>query len=158
MSTTLEINGRELYPIKEAAALVSYSRDYITRLAREQKVVATHLGRKWYVDIDSLKSYAESASLEQELRKQRLSEERKLEQKTKVAVRQKNEIRARQEKNLHFKAITATVCILCTGLLSGWLTFQLGTNSKPVIDQQVANTLKVSETEPEGDLFGQVEY
>lgn len=79
MSDSIDINGKKLLPIKEAASTVDYSRDYITRLARERKIVATQIGRRWYVDVNSLKSYQEVSQLEQEIKKQQLSDERKRE-------------------------------------------------------------------------------
>ena len=54
MSVTFEIDGKKLQSIKSAAKLTSYSRDYITRLAREQKIVASFIERKWFIDIESL--------------------------------------------------------------------------------------------------------
>ena len=68
-----------LLPIREAARLTSYSRDYLTRLAREGKIAAAYLDRQWYVNLDSLRSYAEQAAIEQELRKQQLRRERQRE-------------------------------------------------------------------------------
>lgn len=77
--TGVEIDGKQLETIKTAADATGYSRDYITRLAREGKVIASQIGRQWYVDLDSLKEYEEATALEQKARQQQLSEERKQE-------------------------------------------------------------------------------
>ncbi|HEY0964465.1 MAG TPA: hypothetical protein VGE31_01575 [Candidatus Paceibacterota bacterium] len=79
MSATLEIDGKILHSIRAAAEATSYSRDYVTRLAREEKIIASQIGRQWYVDLDSLKTYEQSAELEQKNRHQQLSEIRKQE-------------------------------------------------------------------------------
>ena len=43
MSTSFEINNIALVPIKDAAKSVAYSRDYVARLAREKKIVASQI-------------------------------------------------------------------------------------------------------------------
>lgn len=77
MTALIEINEKKFYSIEMAVARVGYSRDYITRLARAEKIIATQIGRKWYIDVDSLKNYQQVMSFEQELKKRRLSEDRK---------------------------------------------------------------------------------
>ncbi|MEK7639407.1 MAG: hypothetical protein AAB388_04575 [Patescibacteria group bacterium] len=119
MSIALEINGKKLVPIKNAAPVVSYSRDYITRLARDGKVVATHIGRQWYVDIDSLKHYAAVAEDELSIRKQQLSEERKQERKIKKSVEALQATRAKKVKAFHANAVVVTAMVLGVGLVSG---------------------------------------
>ncbi|KXJ99765.1 MAG: hypothetical protein UZ19_OD1000263 [Parcubacteria bacterium OLB19] len=57
MSTQIEINGAQLIPLKEAAKRIAYSRDYLAKLAREQKIVATQIGRQWFVDMYSLQTF-----------------------------------------------------------------------------------------------------
>ena len=68
MLAQVKINGDTFLPIKEAAKLVLYSRDYVARLAREQKIVAMQVERQWFVDTVSLKNFAETAELEQTVR------------------------------------------------------------------------------------------
>jgi len=79
MFTQIEINGSTLVPLKDAAKVVSYSRDYLAKLAREKKVVATQVGRQWFVDMDSLQKFVDDVTLEQEIRNQHLREERRQE-------------------------------------------------------------------------------
>lgn len=79
MSVAIEINGVDFVSVKDAAKLVSYSRDYLSKLAREGKVNATQVGRQWFVEIDSVKKFIENKDLEQEVYRRRLSEERKQE-------------------------------------------------------------------------------
>lgn len=120
MSNALQINGRTLHSIKDAVEVVSYSRDYITRLAREEKIVAALIGRQWFVDIDSLKSYTEVSAMEQELRKKLLSEERKKERQLREAADRQNTLHIKKEKASHYGAAVAACLILGLGLLGGW--------------------------------------
>lgn len=76
MPNTAKVNP-ELLPIQETLSLVPYSRDYVTRLAREKKIVATQVDRQWFIDPVSLKNFYESTRIEEQVRMQRLSEERK---------------------------------------------------------------------------------
>lgn len=121
MTGALEINGKKLLGVKEAAKAVSYSRDHITRLARENKIVATHIGRNWYIDINSLKSYEEVSRTEQEIRKRHLSEERRRDLHVKEVLETKAHAR-RKKNNTSKKIATAFATLaLSLGLVSGVL-------------------------------------
>jgi len=125
MSSALEIDGKKFYPIKIVASEVSYSRDYITRLAREGKITATNVGRQWFVDLESLKSYSESSTIEADIRKKRLSEERKIEQEKILAVNKKKSQREVKVKYFNaFATVTASL-VLTFGLLGGWATYYI---------------------------------
>ncbi len=139
MSTAIEIDGRALYPIKEAAQETSYSRDYVTRLAREGKITATNVGRQWFIDLESLKAYAESASLEQEIRRRQLSEDRKLEREARQAIRRRHTLHLKRARTLETRSVAAASLVLSFGLLGGLLTYQLMTYSAaPVTTSIVA--------------------
>ncbi len=119
MATQVEINGSTFLPIKEAAKLVSYSKDYVARLAREQKIVASQIGRQWFVEEVSLKNFAEASEIEQTIRKQQLSLERKREQtvKQEVSVIKKNT--RGKVKLVRVRAQLAATLALSLGLLVG---------------------------------------
>jgi hypothetical protein len=127
MSSAIEIDGKKLLPIKEVVTKVSYSRDYVTRLAREGKIIASHIGRQWFVDLDSLISYNESANAEQEIRKKQLSEERKKEQAAHLAILEKREINHAREKFVPMKAAIASFMVAAFGLMGGWSIYNLST-------------------------------
>ncbi len=122
MNSVLEINGKKLHAISDAVSAVSYSRDHITRLARERKILATLIGKQWYVDLDSLKNYEQVAKLEQQVRTERLSAERKRELTVKQAVAsvaKRHDIRVKQART-SARMVASAICL--TGLLSGvWL-------------------------------------
>ncbi|MFT5036442.1 MAG: hypothetical protein ACI9VM_000002 [Candidatus Azotimanducaceae bacterium] len=60
----------------DAAKLIGYSSDYVTRLAREEKIVAKQINRKWFIEIDSLKLFSLVGEAEKRVRKEKLREER----------------------------------------------------------------------------------
>lgn len=103
--------------IRDASAHTGYSRDYITKLAREQKILAAQIGRQWYVDVESLKGYAEGMAAEREVRQQQLSEARKRELLEREA---KEAALLRRQKNLgRRKHAVAALAVLTIGVLTG---------------------------------------
>jgi len=128
MSDTLKIDGKELFSIKDAARLTGYSRDYVARLAREKNITAAYIGRKWFVDLSSLKSYIESVTLEKEIRKKRLSEERKRERELRNRLLEENTVRLKKVHAFNIKAAAATGVVASLGILVGvfvWRTVPL---------------------------------
>lgn len=111
---------------KEAAAFVSYSPDYVSRLAREGKVLAEQRGRQWFVSLDSLKQFSQQQEAEQRARKEELREARIREYaKTKasaVAEEQATQVAVLQPTAILFTtAVSMCVCLL---LLLGVVTQQ----------------------------------
>lgn len=143
MSSSLEINGTELQSIRSAAERTGYSRDYITRLAREGKIVASQIGRQWFVDFDSLKEYATAVANEQTLRHQQLSEERRRER---LGVEKKQSTPKRKIPNTTLRAQTLAVGVLCLGLGLGVLLNQIPTLSSG-FSTQVASAPLVQSTQ-----------
>lgn len=133
MSSALEIDGKVLYPIREIVKSFSYSRDYITRLARSNKIDASYVGRQWFVNPESLERYVEAASLEQELRRKKLSIERKQEQQVKFAVAEKQKGRENRVRTLRVKVVTATCLIVGLGLMGGAAAVQAFPNLATVV-------------------------
>ncbi len=125
MSTQIKINGMHLVPLKEAARQATYSRDYLAKLAREQKIVATQIGRQWFIDVTSLQNFLDSAALEQEVRKQQLRDERKRELLAKKELNTLSidtEIKINKTHNLSL-AISSIVLFL--GFFSGTVMYSV---------------------------------
>jgi hypothetical protein len=119
MSTTVEIDGVTLVPIREAALRVKYSHDYVSRLAREGKIIASQVGRKWFVDPVSLKNFSAEAEVLETVRKEELRQERKRELMAKEALALLDEqVTARASKQ-RFDAYAVTAAAVCLGLLVG---------------------------------------
>ncbi len=80
MTNVLTINGKEYIQSNRLAREFGYTTDYIGRLAREEKILATQVGRQWFVEPESLRVFSHQAQLEKEIRKEELRQQRKLEQ------------------------------------------------------------------------------
>ena len=119
MTADVEINGVTLVPIKDAAVAVSYSRDYVSRLAREGKIVASQIGRQWFVDLDSLMTFSKSAELQDEARKHELRVERKSELKTKEALDVLSSLTVQKVRDHHLDAVGVSFATLCLGFVVG---------------------------------------
>ncbi len=126
MSQSLVINNREYIPAGDVGRHFGYTRDYILLLAKEEKIDGKKIGHRWYVNLDSAKTFFESAKSEREARKQRTSEVRKAELRT------FEEMRTRPKKS---NALFETVAIVMVGLLLG-ATGYLG--SMKIESQQAA--------------------
>lgn len=144
MSNAIEIDGKILHPVKEATNFVSYSRDYITRLAREEKIVASTIAGQWFVDIDSLKLYESLSALEQDVRKSQLSEERKRERQIRDAVEKQNSLHDKKEASLHQRALVTAALVLGFGLTGGYAIHQVTSLTNPQ-QAQLANTFNSAE-------------
>ena len=79
MIPDLQLGSSQLLPVKEAAEFMACSRDYVTRLARENKITATQINRQWLIDMDSLKNFFAFSQYEMAVRKKHLREIRKKE-------------------------------------------------------------------------------
>lgn len=70
-------------PASQAAPMVGYTADHVGRLARQGKVIAYREGKRWWVDIESLKLFTLQVAAEERARQKRVSESQKLELRTK---------------------------------------------------------------------------
>lgn len=130
MSTNIEINGKTLIPIKEAVKQVSYSRDYLAKLAREQKIIATQVDRQWFIDLSSLRFFVQEAALEQELRNKKLRKERKREQIVSQKFSALNTEIGSKKRNVFYNSLTVASLVLVIGLSMGSLTKDIDLDSQ----------------------------
>ncbi len=119
MSTAVEIDGVNLVSIKEAASTVSYSRDYVARLAREGKIVASQIGRQWYVDVDSLRKFSAEVAVLEEARKEELRAERKRELMAKEALTALDVRLTKRTRTQRLDATAVAVAVLLLGFFAG---------------------------------------
>lgn len=63
----------------DAGRQFGYTNDYVSRLAREKKVLASRVGRQWYVDVESLQLFIKQTEEVKKKNSERLREERKKE-------------------------------------------------------------------------------
>jgi len=114
MAQSLTINGKEYIPSNTLAARFKYTPDYIAKLAREEKILATQVGRLWFVEPGSLETFFHQSQIEKELRAEELRRKRKVEH----ALHQQAQISA-QTIGSPLEAIAQTAVILLCGLLLG---------------------------------------
>lgn len=76
MAHSVEIRGVRYVSSNTAGSSIGYSGDYVARLAREQKIRATRIGRQWFVDPISLENFYANANREKQIRQKKLREVR----------------------------------------------------------------------------------
>ena len=118
MSSELHINGRVFQTVRLAAREVSYSKDYITRLARERKVQAVHIARNWYIDVAALKNYEETLTLDTGARNRQL----KLQRQQELQVRQRLLQHSTTDVQKKFILLVYSCAAVLAVIASGYLT------------------------------------
>jgi hypothetical protein len=111
---------------RQATEFVSYSPDYISRLAREGKVLAEQRGRQWFVSLNDLKRFSLEQQAEQRARQEALRVER-LAEYTKKQAAQQQAVAAEAATTGGYRAVLvsgiATTCLLLVATL-GWVSYQ----------------------------------
>jgi len=127
MVQSLTVNGKKYVPSSVLAAVHSYTPDYIAKLAREEKILATQVGRQWFVEPASLETFLHQVAVEKNLRKEELSRKRKIEH----SLYQKQQETLRVPSPLPALAQTALVafCGLFLGGI-GWVAFDAQLDGK----------------------------
>lgn len=115
MSQRLLINSKEYLPVSAVAKRFGYTSDYIARLAREEKILATRIGRNWFVEPESLHSFSVQSEIEKKLRGEELSRKRKIEAEL-AAKKQTVQLKAAQSHKVSLmQAVAAFACCLLLG-------------------------------------------
>lgn len=73
------IDSKNFVSAKSAAELVGYTSDYIALLARQGKVVGEKVGKAWFVDLQSVRTFAERMQEHKVFQKRQLRSKRKVE-------------------------------------------------------------------------------
>jgi len=125
MTQSLTVNGKEYVPSSVLAVAHNYTPDYIAKLSREEKVLATQVGRQWFVEPSSLETFLHQVDIEKNLRKEELSRKRRIEH----ALHQKQQEVLRVPSPLPALVQTALVafCGLFLGSI-GWVAFDAQLN------------------------------
>lgn len=114
MTQSLTINGKEYVPSNTLATRFKYTPDYIAKLAREEKILATQVGRQWFVEPGSLETFLHQAQVEKEIRAEELRKRRKVEH----ALHQQKQVSA-QTVGSPLEAVAQTAIVVVCGLLLG---------------------------------------
>ena len=86
MKQKLSINGKEYVPISHLVASSTYTSDYIRRLAVDEKILGTQVGRIWFIEPESFKTFLLKTDVEKKISASELSQKRKAEQTLKKEV------------------------------------------------------------------------
>ena len=121
MSAQSTEKSAELLPVKIASELVPYSRDYITRLARDGRVTAVQIDRQWFINRTSLLNFHIHSEIEDSVRSRRLSLVRKNEIEARAARNTRLEILTKKLSGPRHQTLVQTVLILVCGIGTGVL-------------------------------------
>jgi hypothetical protein len=119
MREELHINDQVFHVVRVAAKQVPYSKDYITRLAREKKIKAVHIAREWYVDLEALVQYEEVQRLEADVRNRHLKLQRKVEHGVHDRIATNTQIYIGRSVAFLVTSVAAVVVILSAGFFTG---------------------------------------
>ena len=81
MTDEISFDGIRYISAGEAGELAGFSRDYIARLCKEDKLVSKRIGKQWYVSEGSVKDFAVSQEYARAKRREQLTKERRMEYK-----------------------------------------------------------------------------
>jgi hypothetical protein len=121
MSQSFSVNGKEYIQSSTLAATFGYTPDYIGKLARDEKILGTQVGRQWFIEPESLKIFLQKAQIEKDLRKSALSSQRKKEHATHQKKVLKKTDLVPSSVLASLQAVTIVLCGLFFGGLS-WVT------------------------------------
>jgi len=121
MSQSFTVNGKEYLQSNVLASSFGYTSDYIGKLAREEKIIGTQVGRQWFIEPESFKFFLHKSQVEKELRKVELRQLRKIEHASfQSEVHQKKVT----THSVYHSVAQACVILLC-GVFVGSLSFLL---------------------------------
>ncbi len=123
-TASLIIGGREYVQSSDAARIFGYTPDYISRLAREKKVVAAQINKKWFVEKESLNEFIRQKKVEKIQRTVQLQKQRKIEHQSyrKKEIKHREQDRAQIVSTL-LQSFVVVLCGLIVGTV-GWFTYE----------------------------------
>lgn len=143
MSASFFVNGKEYLPSSTLCTAFGYSSDYIGKLAREEKILGTLVGRQWFVEVESLKTFALKVAVEKDIHKAELRLERKRERTEKSASLENGFSIQLSPLEALAKTIVVVLCGLCIGGL-GWISVQEGVGFGEIAQGAKQNIVQIS--------------
>lgn len=113
----MRINQKEYLPSAELGKKFNYTSDYISKLARDEKVLGTRVGRQWFVEPESLRTYIQQLEVEKQINKEKLSRQRKIEHKNHLGQSWAVDSVSGSENKSLIAAGQAFVVVLCGALV-----------------------------------------
>lgn len=124
MTQSLEINKKQYLSSAELAKKFDYTSDYISKLARDEKVLGTRVGRSWFIEPESLRTYIQQLEVEKRINKETLSRQRKLELVHKTPSRAPTEtLESGQVFKPAFLAVGQAAIVFVCGILIGTVSY-----------------------------------
>ena len=120
MSNLLVVEGKEYTIATDVGKHFGYTKDYILLLIKEGKIEGQKVGHKWYAHLPSAEVFFSEAAVKREVRRKRISLERKAELREHTGIRVQGSPRA---------ALLETLVIVVIGLTIG-ATGYLGSASQ----------------------------
>jgi hypothetical protein len=134
-----------------ASERFGYSRDYITKLARDKKILATQIGRQWFVDFASLETYTQKSALEQKVRQQELSTTRKVEREI-ILQNQKNVSLASPYQTRLLRQKSALAMMFILGVAATYTLIHFSSMTSP-LGMQVASSPLIPEFKNADEVY-----
>ncbi len=120
MTELIEIsqeNSKKFVPVREAAKRVSYTTDYVGRLAREGKIEAKRDGRAWLVELDSLKLFSLQAKADAIRKQEDLKLQRRIERATAQIAAAPIEEKIHNHNHRHLALLETAAITVCFSLV-----------------------------------------
>ena len=146
MSSLIQLGTTKFLPVKEASEFVPYSRDYVARLAREGKIVATQIDRQWFVDVASLQNFFAHATIEESVRKRHLSSIRKRDLEVREVYRTRLAEIAQKHQYTHRLALMQTCLIFLCGIGVGFFYITANERVTPQYITALVRELRLGDT------------
>jgi hypothetical protein len=118
MGQSLNINGKTYIQSNVLALRFNYTPDYIGKLARDEKILGTQIGRQWFIEEGSLETFLRQAEIQKNIRKEELSLKRKAEH-----VAHQKPQKPIDSPKLKILALAEAVAVMACVLLAGGIGF-----------------------------------
>ena len=160
MALVQHISEKKYLSAREAAKLAGYTSDYVTRLAREEKVKAKHEKNQWWIEAESLKLFSLHAEAEKRARKDQLREERLRERAALLKNEADESITAGVAESRNTALAETGALVACVFLFANifWFSFESDLNTNQLFSGigHIGNQLSEAVVEPIPNFFSQV--
>jgi hypothetical protein len=145
MSSRFFINKKEYIPSNILCASFGYSKDYVAKLARDEKILGTQIGRQWFIEPESLRTYLLKIVVQKNIQKEELSLVRKRERTD--AISQSDVVDFSHKAYSGNVAFAQSVAIMLCGLLLGslgWILVDEGISVTEISEGAQTNVTQIA--------------
>lgn len=133
MSKTLVLNGKEYVPSAVLAKKHGYTSDYISKLAREEKILGTQIARQWYVVPSSLETFIHQSAFDKKIRAEKIRKQRLIERARK-STSTSEPVSTRESHTYKSTTALQTLAVLLCGSLAGGIGYLATQNNITLSD------------------------